>query len=190
MYHYAVRKSLLGSILGLSQIVPSGLCMECKICCRFPDQGSSMAPVFLEEEMKDALKQGMPKAYFGEKNLHSARVKLIAHQAGFICPCFSPKTNKCILYSIRPLDCRLYPFIIMRGPTTGSIVLGIHIACPYTANPRNRDTIKSHAAYLAEFLQSPEAIKAISTGPLIIGPYQEDVTILHHLERLMIAMHV
>ena len=47
------------------------------------------------------------------------------------CPCrfFHPPDHVCRIYDQRPLECRLYPFLLVRnGP---DYAVAVHLACPF-----------------------------------------------------------
>ena len=41
--------------IALPQLVPSRTCLQCDVCCRFPDPDSALRPYFAESEIARAL---------------------------------------------------------------------------------------------------------------------------------------
>jgi Fe-S-cluster containining protein len=172
----------------IDSIVPSELCLKCEICCRFPDPDSPLAPFFTEEEVKSALASGLPPDSFNGEP--SGRICLIpfpeevespGHNGGSVCPSFDPLTQRCGIYEVRPFDCQLFPFALMKDGTGASAVLGIDTKCPFIQDPRNRPVIESFSRKLNELLKSAPYQEMFRKFPELIGPFQEDVTILFHL---------
>jgi uncharacterized protein len=102
----------------LKQFVPAECCAKCDVCCRFLDEETPLAPVFLNKENK-----------------------LIAYQDRFICPKFDPDTNRCKDYENRPPDCQLYPFVIMYDEDYKDVVLGLDPKCPYIEKAQSTKVI-------------------------------------------------
>lgn len=94
-------------------------CLTCEICCRFPERHSQLIPFFMGRERG---------TYYG------CRIDVIKHGDGYICPYFLPNENRCSIYEKRPLDCRLYPFMITYDETYRKVILVLDNHCPY-ANP-------------------------------------------------------
>ena len=45
--------------IALPQLVPSRICLQCDVCCRFPDPDSVLRPYFSENEITRALAGGV-----------------------------------------------------------------------------------------------------------------------------------
>lgn len=115
----------------IPQIIPEGRCLTCDVCCRFPEADSPMRPYFTATEIGVAIARGVPAEQFPDRA--GGRVTLVPHPfgEGFVCPAFDVATNRCAIYDDRPLDCRLYPFVVMRSPEGGPPLLGWDRLCPY-----------------------------------------------------------
>lgn len=122
----------------IRQYVPKGLCLTCLGCCRYNCNSSVWAPVLLAEE-KQLL------------NLH--RLTLVAHRQTYTCCFLDPKSNSCQIYTQRPLECRLYPFLLNRRGK--KIYLGLDLKCPYTSDKINSKGFKRHFNYLMRYLKRP-----------------------------------
>jgi Fe-S-cluster containining protein len=169
-------------------MVPSELCLKCDVCCRFPEPDSPLAPYFTSKEVEQALSAGVSPKQFQESK--SGRIRLVAfppdvispgHQEGCVCPAFNPSTQECGIYPIRPLDCRLYPFALMKNESGDRIVLGIDTKCPFIQDPSNKRTIEMYGNILLRELQSPKYRETIQQNPELIGSFQDDVTILESI---------
>jgi len=100
-------------------------CLSCDICCRFPEKYSPLIPFFLDKEIKD-------KKYFScIGNIYGCRIDATRTLHGYSCPYFVPETNSCREYFNRPLDCRLYPFMITYDKTYKKVILVLDKNCPY-----------------------------------------------------------
>ncbi len=163
----------------LPQMVPSILCLTCDVCCRFPEETSVLAPFFTGEEM--GLLSSSAKQYF--PLTEGSKIKLKADGEGCICPFFDPATHYCKIYEKRPLDCRIYPFAIMRDET-GGVVLGIDTKCPFIQQYAADPQIEQVSDEVLQFLESDPILEILAAHPDLIGPPQEDVIILHPLEKL------
>jgi len=171
--------------LQFESMVPSELCLKCDICCRFPQAESSLAPFFTEQETTRALDAGLSLASFEGRK--SGKIHLVpfpsdvvspGHQEGCICPAFDPRSQKCSIYDVRPFDCRLYPFALMRKPNDDGIILGIDTKCPFIRDSQNAGIIDYYGRELIKLLKSSPYQEMFNENPGLIGPYQDDVTIL------------
>ncbi len=97
----------------------SEVCIACRGCCRFAEKHSIWHPSVTAGEarrlLKDPALKKIPALYCGE-------------EADYICIFLRQKDNLCSVYSRRPLECRLYPFLINRKGK--KIYLAVHPACP------------------------------------------------------------
>lgn len=178
------QDSLIEKYRSLKQIVPSSLCLTCDVCCRFPEETSFLAPFFTREEIE---RLGPAQARFFHSPATGSKIKLQPHGEGCICPYFDPQTQYCKIYGERPLDCRIYPFAILRDPE-GAVVLGIDTKCPFIQMHATDAQMKVDAEEVAAFLESDSIRPILETHPALIGRYQEDVIIVRPLARITEAV--
>lgn len=148
----------------IRQIVPPKACLACDVCCRFIDKASPWRPVFTKRE-RDHI----------DKNLaldKTGKIKLIPYKKLHICPCFSPKENKCKVYALRPFDCRLYPFLLIRRGN--KIYLGIDKKCPYTQVIFSEKENELYMQYLKKELSSEEFAHWLKDNPNLFLPAHSD----------------
>jgi uncharacterized protein len=88
-----------------------------------------------------------------------------------------------MIYDDRPLDCRIYPFALMRDPD-GAVVLGIDTKCPFIQEHAGDARMQSDADDAAQFLESDPIVAILAAHPLLIGPYQDDVLIVRRLDKV------
>lgn len=113
----------------LPQLVPSEVCLRCDVCCRFPETDSPMRPFFTAQEIREAVAAGIPEDRFPHPD--GGRIALVSHPRGkgYVCPAFDVATQECRIYDARPLDCRLYPFVVSRHQRRR--VLAVDHLCPF-----------------------------------------------------------
>ena len=176
----------MSQLIQLEQIVPSKVCLSCDICCRFLEQDSFLAPIFTQAEMKRAIANGVnPNFFRPTADGKSAQVKLIPNGDMYICPCFNPETSECTIYSIRPLDCQIYPFALMYNQDQTQVVLGVDMICPYSEAEIQTEAFQHYTNYMVNYLESDPVVETIAANWQLIGPYQETVIIVRPLEKLM-----
>jgi len=165
----------------IPQIIPDGRCLTCDICCRFPEADSPMRPYFMAAEIDAAIARGVPAAHFPDRS--GGRVTLVPHPAGegFVCPAFDVATNRCTIYDDRPLDCRLYPFVVMRPPEGGQLLLGWDRLCPYLREEADPSLPLKTAPIVAERLCPVDAPSPILNDPGFAGSVQESAWMLEPL---------
>jgi uncharacterized protein len=179
----------------LLQLVPSRVCLQCDVCCRFPEAGSFLRPYFTAEEIRRAVAGGIDPAHFPDPNGSQVSVVPNPSGEGYLCPAFDPATSHCRIYEDRPLDCQIYPLALMWSPPAAAgkgrgaggegqeVVLGWDSKCPFMKESIPQD-IKSYAERIAAILERDDMIETIVKNPCLVGRFQEDVVILHPLPKL------
>ena len=164
----------------LPQIVPNDVCLRCDVCCRFPERESFLRPYFTAEERARAIAYGIPEDRF--PNAEGGRIRLIPHPLGdgFICPCFDPVSQHCMIYAVRPLDCRLYPVSLMRDEEGRTLVMGLDLKCPYVQDQRNSARLDEYAKRIADQMTTPVR-DLVVRHPDLVGPHQDDVVPVRRL---------
>ncbi len=152
----------------LKPLVESDLCFKCDVCCRFIDKESPLRPYFSRDEVWRLINAGISPMPF--TRLDGCKIDLIPYGDLHICPFFDPEENKCTVYEMRPLDCRIYPVAVMRARDGSGLLAGVDTKCRFLKDV-GQDDIKSYADLL-----SPLINQEIASG--IIGDYQEDVKVI------------
>lgn len=153
----------------IAQYIPQGYCAKCKGCCRFKEQDSVWVPCLLEEEVQVLLDKDIPHAALSKDK----RLMVIPHGAEgqFICPFLQVADNACSIYSFRPFECQLYPFLInLRGK---KIILTVDLNCPYVQETIKSNEFKEYAENLAQFLNSPAQLKMLKDNPQLLVAYEQ-----------------
>ena len=173
--------------IALPQIVPSRTCLQCDVCCRFPDPDSALRPYFTENEIAGALARGVEETAF--PNRSGSQVILVpeSHGEGYRCPMFDAGTSTCRIYEQRPLDCQLYPLALMWDEPHDQILLGWDTKCPFMREEIPEE-IQRHADRVMALLDRPGICEQVVAHPRLIGRFQEDVVVLARLPRLTGAL--
>lgn len=156
----------------LRQMVPSGVCLKCDVCCRFIEREAPLRPYFTRDEIWSLIEAGISPWPF--RRLDGCKVELIPHKDLYICPFFRPEENRCSIYESRPLDCRIYPVAVMKAQDDAGLLVGIDTKCRFSEDMRQED-IKSYADFLSPLINQ-------ETASGIIGDYQEDVKVMIRLD--------
>lgn len=159
----------------IKQILASSFCLECKGCCRFRDRESMWTPSLLVEEAKKLTDLGINASDFS-----CSRKKILPHEEDengmFLCPFLNPQTNACQIYSYRPLECQLYPFLLTRRGEKAFLSLDLH--CPYMEEHGKDQKIQEYARSLQNFLQSHQQRCLLENNLHIIQPYEDVLDLL------------
>ena len=160
----------------LYQIIPSEVCFFCDVCCRFLESGSPLAPIFTKDEKQHLLLQGTDSSLFrSREDGISSQIVLMPHENYYICPFFETETSKCSIYANRPLDCQLYPFVLMSNEDKSGIVLGVDLLCPYSEKYFETETFQQHLQSIINYIETDEVKDIIATHWSLIGAYQDTV---------------
>ena len=166
----------------LRQVIPSKVCFSCDVCCRFLETDSPLAPIFTRVETEKVIAAGADSSLFRpQADGKSAQIQLKPHTDFYICPFFDPETSHCTIYSIRPLDCQLYPFALMLSEDRGEVVLGVDTLCPFGEEHLETEAFQRHIREVINYIESEEITAQIAANWRIIGDYQDTVKIVHRL---------
>lgn len=99
----------------------------------------------------------------------------------FLCSNLIVEDNCCKIYNQRPLDCQLYPFLLIRK---GDILqIGLHKACVFIEEKKaERADIQKYARYLKVKLNTSRFVSLIQENAEVAADYAENVEILADLE--------
>lgn len=168
----------------LYQIIPSEVCFSCDVCCRFLEEDSPLAPIFTSDEKEYLISQGADLSVFrSREDEKSSQIKLIPSKDYYICPFFETETNKCSIYANRPLDCQLYPFVLMSNKDKSCVQLGIDMLCPYSEKYFETDVFQHHLQSIIDYIETDDVMDIITTHPCLIGAYQDTVKVFHSLNQ-------
>ena len=157
----------------MKQILSKETCLKCQGCCRFAEEATIWALSLLAKEIKAlSARPGVAAVISADKRIRpvSSKTKDI-----FFCPFLSPRDNKCKIYSRRPFECRLYPFVI--NLSAGKTYLAVDANCPFVKEKLTTTSFKDYAAYLARLLNSETFRKVLKDNPQIIQSYPGAVNI-------------
>ena len=162
----------------LKQLIPSDICLRCDVCCRFSDPQSDRVPFFLPEEREQLTPQER-KAFS-----HPLILSVSPEEGRCRCAFFEPETHACRIYGHRPLDCQLYPFLLLWNPTHSRVVLGLDIQCPFVQDLTQTQDLLAYAEEVKAFLEKREQVERLVKNPGMIGEPQEETLLLSPLSHL------
>lgn len=171
----------------LPQLVPSRICCECDICCRFPDPDSALRPYFTDHEIARALAGGVAGIAFHDRRGSQVALVPAPHGEGYLCPAFDDATSQCRIYEQRPLDCQLYPLALMWSEAHNQILLGWDTKCPFMREEVPGE-IRRHADRVMALFAQPAIREQFASHPRLIGRFQEDVIVLAPLPDVTAAV--
>ncbi len=167
----------------LPQLVPSRVCLQCDVCCRFPERDSLLRPYFTAEEIRRAVARGIDPRHFPDPN--GCQVSVVPNPSGegYLCPAFDPRTSHCRIYEDRPLDCQIYPLAVTWNDDRSGVVLGWDTKCPFMRDAVPPE-ILAYAGTVTAMLERDDRLAAVASNPGLIGRFQEDVVVLNPLPKL------
>jgi uncharacterized protein len=151
----------------MKQILSRETCLKCQGCCRFAEEATIWAPCLLVKEIKAlSARPGAAAVILADKRI---RPVASGSQDTLFCPFLNPHDNKCKIYSRRPFECRLYPFVI--NASAGKTYLAVDANCPFVKEKLAAASFKDYAAYLARLLNSKAFHQVLKDNPQIIQSY-------------------
>ena len=154
----------------LKQFVPSNVCLKCDGCCRFQLSDSPWRPKVGEQELKEGVD---PEGY----------LKTIPQGGHHQCTHFNQTDNTCGVYSKRPFECALYPFII--SSSSRGVEVYVHLACPYVQENEIKPEMQEYILYLKNFLnQLPTKAFLTNNSRLLhdYTPFNNELKFLFRIE--------
>ena len=159
----------------IKQFVPQEVCLKCQGCCRFRENNSAWLPCLLDEEILDLVdRKDIPAVAISiDKKIQPVPNPLAE---GFLCSLLDENANKCRIYSLRPFECQLYPFLI--NLRDGKVILTVDLNCPYVKENLSGKEFKEYTEYLVSYLNSPKQIRMLQDNPQVIQAYEEVLEII------------
>ncbi len=158
----------------LPQLIPSEICLECPVCCRFPEKLAPLSPFFLPEERARA-EAALGQAEGRFRKSGPSRVELNPCGRVWACSFFNPKDHTCGVYAVRPLDCSMYPAAVMRSRDGSTVLLGADMKCPALRRPEIAARVVPFLNLVQRYLESPAIRDLIHRHPEFISVFQEEV---------------
>ncbi|HET9869591.1 MAG TPA: YkgJ family cysteine cluster protein [bacterium] len=157
----------------LPQLVPSEVCLECPVCCRFPEKQASLSPFFFPEERAQAEARGEGPGAFRRPGASKAELVECGH--GFACTFFDPGDHTCRIYPVRPLDCSMYPAAVMWSQDRRQVLMGVDTKCPALGRPDVAARLDHYLDWIQRYLESADVSPSLLRHPEWITDFQEDV---------------
>ncbi|MGH7740304.1 MAG: YkgJ family cysteine cluster protein [bacterium] len=157
----------------LPQLIPSEVCLECPVCCRFPEKQASLSPFFFAEERASVEASGEKGRAFRAAGPSQAELVPCGH--GFACTFFNPGDHTCRIYSVRPLDCSMYPTAVMWSQDRQKVLMGADTKCPALRRPEVAAKLDHYLDWMQRYLESADVSSSIRQHPEWITEFQEDV---------------
>jgi len=153
----------------IRQIIPRDYCLSCQGCCRFSQQDSVWLPCLLNEEIENLLKKDFPPSIISPGKKIRSQPHL--EEDNFVCSFFQPQDNKCKIYTFRPFECQLYPFLINKKEE--EIFLAADLRCPFVQKNLENSEFKLYFRYLTDFFNSQGGTALLKNNPQLIQTYPE-----------------
>ncbi len=163
------------------QLVPSEICLECPVCCRFPEKKAALSPFFFPAERQSV--DGLPvSGSFQEKTKGlPSKAELVKCGHGFACSFFNPGDHTCRIYEARPLDCAMYPAVVMESRDHRNVLLGADTKCPALSRSEVSAKLKNYLDWIQRYMESTDLSSLIRKHPQFISVYQEEVVEVREL---------
>jgi uncharacterized protein len=158
----------------LPQLVPSEVCLECPVCCRFPEKQASLSPFFFEEERAqvEAIEETSRGSF---RAAGPSKAELVECGHGFACTFFNPGDHTCRIYSVRPLDCSMYPAAVMWSKDRQQVLMGVDTKCPALKRPEVAAKLDQYLDWMQRYLENTTVSSLIRKNPDWITDFQEEV---------------
>ncbi len=151
--------------LSLKQFVPSEVCLKCDGCCRYKEADSAWRP-----KLGAGDKAGLADLITAGDVLDAqGYVKTIQSCGKHFCQFLNGGDNTCSIYTKRPFECSLYPFILAKTPDTVKVYA--HLSCPYVQDHLPHVQFDAYVAYLKEFFHQADIREFLSRNKAMFHDY-------------------
>ena len=149
----------------MPQFVPQEVCLRCDGCCRFEHQKSEWRP---RVGVKEYTSVRETQTIFDEID---AQGYLNARpcQSGAQCVFFKAEDQTCLVYSKRPFECRLYPFLLLKHDRGASIA--VHKPCPHILEQGQSSLFQEFVRRLERYFRQENVLEFIRSNPNLLAQY-------------------
>ncbi len=141
----------------LKKLIKLNNCLKCRQCCKFRKSDFAYVPIFNKNEVEKIAEHGGKKIswrnYQGRAgSFQPVLVKSKKQDGWYVCPFLDEVKYLCIIEKIKPFDCRIWPFVLMRGKNGGAIFMAYYSKkyCPGLENIKPKE-LKKFKEYLVKF---------------------------------------
>ena len=155
-------------------------CQKCRGCCKFEEDEIYFAPLFTNQEIAALGDNG---AFFKKYKNHDnvMQIELVESNGLYVCPFLDEGEHLCRIYSLRPFDCRIWPFIFMKDKK-GAVVLACfdRDMCPWMEEMSDSefDKLKERVLF---WLDKEEVVDFVLKNPGLIWDYEVDTFIVREI---------
>jgi len=139
----------------IKQLVPEEYCLKCQGCCRFREKNSLWSPQLLKEE-RPRLEKAVELVFDAADNL-------------FLCASLQKHGNLCLVYTTRPLECQLYPFLLNRRGD--NVFIAADLNCPFIKERFSTEEFRQYVQYLGDLFSANQEL--LKNNPQLIQSYKE-----------------
>ncbi|MFP4472938.1 MAG: phosphatidylglycerol lysyltransferase domain-containing protein [Candidatus Omnitrophota bacterium] len=148
--------------------VPSEYCLSCRGCCRFSSGEDPWRPLTAAEER---CRNQLSYPQSSQTEMCDPQGFLKTADDG-MCLQLEPEEHRCLIYEARPLECRIYPFMLVRHG--GRVVLAAHLSCPYIQENWQTPSYERYAEGLRKYLRRQDVYNYFFRNPAMIREYELD----------------
>jgi len=168
-------------------------CMNCEDqCCEFRKSDIYFAPLFTKSDVNKITKHLKinPKIYFrshkGSKNIFQIKLQKPKNSRFYYCPFLDRKTQRCTVYKLCPLDCKMWPFFITWSKNKKRINLVCYKKeyCPALENISNKKFME-YFFYLLKVISEKKFINFLKKNPEYIWDHEEGTFVVKDITDLL-----
>ncbi len=100
------------------------------------------------------------------------RIRLVVYGGLYICSFLTPQSNRCRIYSRRPFECRLYPFLLNRR--ADRFYLSVSLSCPFIRERVDSKDFRGYTDYLVHYLQTPAVSSILGSNRKVFSSYPRE----------------
>ena len=151
--------------VSLKQFVPSEVCLKCDGCCRYKEEDSAWRPKLGADDQNSLAALITAGGVLDGQGY----IKTIKNCGKHFCRFLNQGDNTCGIYTKRPFECSLYPFILSRTPE--AVKVYVHLSCPYVQDLLPSADYDAYVTYLKEFFGRADIREFLSRNKAMFHDY-------------------
>jgi Fe-S-cluster containining protein len=163
------------------------ICQNCRGCCKFKKDKTYFAPIFNKDEINLIKFKGyFIDSFKPHKNSHDVfQIKLIENKKDYsyhVCPYLNENTHICKIYDLRPIDCKIWPLVIMKDCDAKKTLLAYSNSSCKITDKMNSAKLDIYIKELELWFDNANFIDTFRKYPDLIWNYESETIIIKELD--------
>lgn len=153
-------------------------CIRCQGCCKFLEEDIYFAPLFTRDEIKKIKGKNQQNHFKKYKDVFQVKLVPSKKEKGmFVCPFLNEDEHLCKIYSLRPLDCKLWPVIFMKDKDKIVLACFKKHMCTLT-NKMKDNEFEDFVSKKLDWIKKEKALETLKKHPGLVWDFEANTFII------------